>query len=235
MRYPSKFRIFSLLFSSILFLNCAPVHQNANNNGSGQSSELASPESQAIFQSTLFPILQNNCAQCHGVNQQPMFAVADPTISQNTLLNSALVNLQSPVDSRIVQKVLEGHQNFSNALATEIEAAIDNWATQLQASSPGGSPIPAPPILEATFSSIQALILIPKCVGCHSPGGERPQEDYSTYQSTMNTGGIAPGEPNNSEMFRECESGSMPENAPPLSNQEMLALEGWILMGAPNN
>jgi len=222
------------LFIIFFFQNCSPMHEGLQSQSFGSSAE-ATLQSAAIFESTLYPILQNNCAQCHGVSQVPQFAVVDPLASHNALFQFGLVDLTTPSNSRLVSKIVQGHQGFSLSLSTQIETAIQAWADGLLASDPSGGGLPQAPVLEATFSSIHALILVPKCVGCHSPTGTRKSEDYSDYQSTLQTGKIVPGNANASEAYQECVSGSMPENAPRLSDQELAAIRDWINAGAMNN
>ncbi|MCB0408150.1 MAG: hypothetical protein KDD34_08105 [Bdellovibrionales bacterium] len=224
------------LFIIFLFQNCSPMHEGLQSQGLGSSAE-ATLQSASIFESTLHPILQNNCAQCHGVSQIPRFAVADPLASHDALFQYGLVDLTTPSNSRLVSKIAQGHQGFSSSLSTQIETAIQAWADGLLAANPGSGlgGLPPTPVLEATFSSIHSLILVPKCVGCHSPTGTRRSEDYSDYQSTLQTGKIVPGNANGSEAYQECVSGSMPEGAPRLSDQELAVLKDWINAGALNN
>ena len=184
------------------------------------------------FGKTLYPLIQTNCANCHGVDQQPMFAITDVTDSHDYLIDTALVDLQNPSNSRVVTQVLSGHQNFAPALGEELETQIIAWADNIVAE---GGMLPEPPPLEATFTSIHNRILIPKCVGCHSPGGERSKEDYSDYQTTLQTGKVKPGDSNDSDMYKECADGEMPEDAPNLSNEELTVLRDWINAGALDN
>lgn len=141
------------------------------------------------------------------------------------------MDLINPSNSRMVQKIQEGHEGFPVSLSTDLQSAIAQWAANL-----GGAPPPAPTIqLTATFSSIHQLILLPKCATCHNPNGTRRSEDYSTYSSTINTGGVAIGNAAGSALYDECASGSMPEQAPTLSSEELTAIRDWINAGALND
>ena len=97
------------------------------------------------------------------------------------------------------------------------------------------TPAPAPVGIEAKFSSIHSLVLVPKCVGCHNPNGIRSREDYSDFRSTITTGKVIPGNANGSEMYTECSSGSMPIGGSPLTADELTALRTWIDNGAQDN
>lgn len=247
-RFEMSLVLIALSFTLLFFQNCGTaVHESllsqeslldlANPYDPNNPNNVLSGDSVAFFESTLKPSLAQ-CASCHGANQQPLFAVSDSIESHDALLTYGLVDLTNPAGSRIVQKISGGHQGFSAAVSNELETKILEWATLLTTSVPEGTnppPLPAPPTLKATFSSIHALILVPKCLGCHSPTGERPSEDYTNYNTTLNTGGIKPGDINDSSLYEECADGKMPENSNRLSNDELKALRDWINAGAPNN
>lgn len=217
----------SLLF--ILFQNCSAYHE-ANSFSSTSPLDDNNDESISIFEITLKPLLQE-CSACHGVNQLPLFAVADSKMSHNTLLQFSLVNLAAPSSSRIVQQIRGGHQTFSSSLANDLEDQIAAWASAIEENET--SPDDESPQLEPTFSSIHSLILVPKCVSCHSATGERPQEDYTSYLSTIET--VIPGDPVGSLLYAQCLFGEMPKGNPMLSADELAALRDWIDMGALNN
>ncbi len=96
-------------------------------------------------------------------------------------------------------------------------------------------PEPAPESLEATFSSIHKLILVPKCASCHNPSSIRPREDYTDFRSTLTTGKIIPGNAEGSEIYKECSSGNMPIGSAPLTATELTVLKAWINNGAQDN
>ena len=229
--------IFVFLATLLLaFQNCEPYHEAGDFESTGFSdlgpgSVATSIEAYSV---TLMPLLQQNCASCHGKAQQPAFIAGDATTSHNALITFGLVNLTNPSASRIVQKVQAGHQGFSSSLALALEGEISNWADALLASGEP-SPLPEPVGLEPTFQSIHQLVLLPKCAGCHSPTGTRPREDYSTYEASINTGKIVPGNAAGSEMYKECTSGAMPLGTDRLTEEELAALRQWIDEGALDN
>jgi hypothetical protein len=87
--------------------------------------------------------------------------------------------------------------------------------------------------LTATFSSISANILQPRCYKCHnsliSSGGRR----FDSYNSTMNS--VVAGAPNSSPLYVNVLSGNMPREGLPLSDAEVAMIGEWILDGALNN
>lgn len=88
--------------------------------------------SQVAFQKTLYPIIQDNCADCHGQGQSPKFAVTNVKNSHDYLINQALVNLKSPSASRLVKKIEGGHKGFPKSVSEEMKVAITAWAAQLK-------------------------------------------------------------------------------------------------------
>ncbi len=94
-----------------------------------------------------------------------------------------------------------------------------------------------PPVNTATFSKVNSTILAPKCVSCHRPaadGGFGLRDDYSDYDSTINTGSVVPGDSAASKMYDEIVSGKMPP-AKALSDEEIELVKMWIDAGAKND
>ena len=235
--------LFLLVCISAIILGCSPTHQPGDPSLSSESDSsiignddpataLASLE---IFTRTLYPLIEQNCAGCHGVSQQPQFAGPTNEDSHNALISFGLIDFDNPDNSRIVQKIRGGHQSFPISLADDLSQAITDWASEIANNGGGNANLPPPPVLEATFTSIHALILVPKCLGCHNPGGEEPNIDYTDYQTSLQTGQITPGDPDDSDMYSECADGDMPLNGPMLSAAELAAIEQWIGDGAMNN
>ena len=126
-----------LLFTALLTLgyqNCAPYERAAESDSF--SSDLPGnmnndlTKSIEAFELTLEPVItgSQSCSGCHGVTQFPLFAVLNSSQAHSALLTGRLVDLNNPSNSRLVRKIREGHQNYSNAKADEIEQAIASWA-----------------------------------------------------------------------------------------------------------
>lgn len=225
-------------FVSIItfYQNCTATHETDSNALSSTGLTLEEQISLSAYETTLFPIMSadDSCAQCHGVNQQPLHSIPDAPLAHEIITSFNLVDLNDPANSEIVTKVRRGHRGFGSADADELEAAIQAWADGITAAggTPGG---PNPDVLQPTFSSISLNILEPKCVGCHSSSGSRPQTDYTSYVNTVNTGGVTAFNAAASPMFTQCQSGLMPEGGPSLSFAELGVIQTWIDSGALNN
>jgi mono/diheme cytochrome c family protein len=211
-----------LSFSS-LYQSCSPVHNEKSLSQTSQSSL-------NIYKQTLYPLVSGNCAACHGAQQNPLFAVNDPGSSHNVLLNSQLVSLPSPDQSLLVRKISGGHSGIPVNLSNDLRAAITEWSRQL-----GSLDDQSDPSVKATFSYIQQNILVPKCLPCHSPGGRRPQTDYSNYSTTLSTGKVTAGDAQASQLYTQCFSQAMPINGAVLNASELNGLRDWINAGALEN
>ncbi len=113
-----------LIIPVVAYQNCAdnmiPEHNTTAELSSGSDA----------FSTTLFPVLRTNCSECHGVFQQPMFAVSDPSQALATITDRGLANLNNPSASTFVLKIRGGHSGKNVVIADQIEAAITAWAEQ---------------------------------------------------------------------------------------------------------
>ena len=111
---------------------CAPF--GALNEGSGSFSSNAEERQEAsllAFEKNLYPTLRNNCGQCHGVSQRPLFAVDELRSAHDTLIENDLVSLNFPSSSYLLQKLNTGHNGFAKTLIDQIEVGITQWANDL--------------------------------------------------------------------------------------------------------
>jgi len=291
--------LFALIVLNLSFQNCSSPFESVSGNGSfGAGSDSLSfneVQSLEIFERTLYPKLEQNCAQCHGVNQAPLFAVPNSLDAHRLVFNKELVNLETPENSFMAIKIRAGHQNFDVELATEFVASINDWSAELKAAidvpdnlpeeevnpelpnennpaelpvdpvvdpvapAPGepvvdpapappeqpasdapAAPIPpvTPPVDTATFSFVNNKIIIPKCLNCHKPrdqGGFGLEDDYTSYELTISTGSVVPGDSAASAMYNEVLNGKMPPSGASLSEDEVELIRAWIDAGALNN
>ncbi len=227
-----------LVTSLVLYQNCGSPSEKAGGTTS-TSFNTSSFESLVAYEDNLHQMLTTNCSSCHRTQESPLFADSDPQTAHDQLINQSLVNLGSPVDSRLVVVVARGHETVPGFLKDYLSDAIAGWADDLrragQVDDGDGGPVGPEPEVDPTFSSINRYILRPKCLKCHSPNGIRPREDYSSYQSTISTGGVNSGNANSSRLYLTCADGGMPDDAAPLNDNQLGAIRDWINAGAPNN
>ena len=114
-----------LLLPMGLFQNCAD-YMTPQHDGGGFDLSSYNP---AGYSNTLKPLLQTNCAACHGANQDPKFAVANDALAIELLVaGDALVNSTQPASSEIVTKIAGGHSGLPTTLSAQLQTAIAAWA-----------------------------------------------------------------------------------------------------------
>lgn len=88
----------------------------------------------------------------------------------------------------------------------------------------------------ALFDSKIAPLLARHCLECHDTTTRKGKLDLSKQQTALKGGtdgpAIVPGHPERSLLWQSIESGEMPEDRPPLTNEEKADLKQWIASGA---
>src|SRR5690606_28492511 len=79
------------------------------------------------------PVLRENCAACHGVNQNPKHSVADAGQALMTIRNYQLINFEFPDKSRLVTMILSNHHGIPTTLASQIQLNIEAMITPADA------------------------------------------------------------------------------------------------------
>ena len=80
-------------------------------------------------------------------------------------------------------------------------------------------------------------ILVSNCAksGCHDNASHKEGIILTSYNSTMSTGGVRPGYPNNSKLYNNIRNGEMPPSGnPKLTQAQQTLIYNWILQGAEN-
>lgn len=94
----------------------------------------------------------------------------------------------------------------------------------------------------AYFQNDVLPILISGCgmSGCHDASTAQDGVILTSYQNVMNTAGIKPGNPGDSELYKKITDGDPDERMPPppmaaLTTDQILIIRKWIEQGAKNN
>ena len=80
-------------------------------------------------------------------------------------------------------------------------------------------------------------ILVSYCAqsGCHDAASHREGVNLTSYNSTMSTGGIRPGNPSQTKIYRTIQNGDMPPRGyTDLTQEQKDLIYNWILQGAEN-
>lgn len=140
------------------------------------------PDDSSLFATYVHPLLTDYCAECHvedaAAPQSPYFATADSGIAYAAVKTS--IDLDTPVNSRLVQRLIELHNCWDDcsANAQEMESAIDQMAGNI-------SPTPIDPDLV-----ISRALSLPE--GTVASGGSRQENDVvALYEFKTGSGNIA--------------------------------------------
>lgn len=134
----------------------------------------------------------NRCGSCHVAGgQAPQFVRSDDINLAYAAANT-VVNLASPRDSRMVQKVAGGHNCWlasPAACADILTTWISNWAGTAGGGGTSGITLTAPPLRDpgaskafpaspALFSTTVYPVVRQYCSRCHAPAAASPQSPY---------------------------------------------------------
>jgi hypothetical protein len=103
---------------------------------------------QVAFEQTTYPLLTQYCAACHaGAGPGfPNISHPDPGTAYRAVIDNQKVNLNTPANSRLVQRLTSDlHHCWTNNCAqdgADMEAAITQWAAIVFAANP--PPVPTP-------------------------------------------------------------------------------------------
>jgi hypothetical protein len=173
----------------------ADTVQNPVTGGNGPSSYNGPPPATADVQAFKINVwdnlkAENRCGQCHVAGgQAPEFVRLDDVNLAYAAANT-IVNLGSPRDSRLVQKVAGGHNCWlasNDACADILTTWISNWAGASVAG--GGVELKPPPLRDpgssrlfpetpALFATTVHPVLEEYCSRCHTSSAANAQSPY---------------------------------------------------------
>jgi cytochrome c553 len=138
-------------------------------------------------------------------------------------------------EGRLDKLVQEADPPETDPLLRAVKRAIETQRNILAKATGGKTGPPA-----VSFAEDVAPILSDKCLGCHGANNPRAGLRMDTFAS-MEIGGrsgrvLVPGNPRVSLLFQKITAldpqARMPQNAPPLSEKEILTIANWIAAGA---
>lgn len=142
----------------------------------------AFPDDPGLFATYVHPLLTDYCSECHvedaAAPQSPFFATADNGVAYAAVKTS--IDLDTPSNSRLVQRLIELHNCWDDcsANAQEMENAITQMAGNI-------SPTPIDPDLVVSMA-----LSLPE--GTVASGGSRQENDVvALYEFKTGSGNIA--------------------------------------------
>jgi len=182
-------------------------------------------------------IFQKSCLECH----------SSAIHSGSIVLDSYSAIMSNLAD--VKNEVLGGTMPPDGPLSASDMALFSEWirlgapevpqptSTASPTSTPiaDATPTPTPSELLPTYTSIRALIFVPKCLSCHSAGSSQSQRPLDNYDDMMaNSSLIVAGDPGSSGVYTEVKGGTMPpRNMNQLTSEEISVIQTWIENGAP--
>lgn len=140
------------------------------------------PQDSTLFATYVHPLLTQYCVGCHietsDSPQSPYFADGDPDVAYSNVKTA--IDLDTPANSRLVQRLLELHNCWDDcpSNAAEMQAAITSMADNIQ-----------PTAIDPALVVSRALTL-PN--GIVAAGGSRHESDeIALYEFKTGTGNIA--------------------------------------------
>lgn len=164
-------------FNSTL-LDMSTLEQPSSHDSSQNTDNLS--VSEQVFFKTVYPVLNSNCSQCHGVFQNPLFAVKDVKSSHSIIMTRKLVDLKDPSGSYFLKKLNLGHNGFSKSLIDELEKEIKIWANTLEVPSESN-----PPIANNDFASSTPISILNK-IKFLTNGAALTETELKTYATKTN-------------------------------------------------
>ncbi len=182
----------------------APTVNPDSSTGTGNNNAYTGPEPQtADVQAFRINVWENlrgddRCGACHTAGgQAPSFVRSDDVNLAYSSVNG-IVDLSIPASSRMVTKVLEGHNCWQgddsaalSACANIIEGYITAWANDSQGGTANVIALTPPPIIDpgssknfpadvadTSFASTVHPLLTAHCVNCHTQDAAIPQSPY---------------------------------------------------------
>ncbi|PVV08511.1 MAG: ATPase [gamma proteobacterium symbiont of Ctena orbiculata] len=142
----------------------------------------AFPDDPSLFATYVHPLLTDYCSECHvedaAAPQSPFFATADSSVAYTAVKTS--IDLDTPANSRLVQRLIELHNCWDDCTANslEMQGAIDQMASNI-------SPTPIDPALV-----VSSALSLPE--GTVASGGSRYENAViALFEFKTGSGSIA--------------------------------------------
>lgn len=183
----------------------------------------------------------------YGVN--PLVITPGTTV---TWVNQASMLHSSTSDNGVWDSgVLSTGQNFSFRFNTpgtfpyhcSVHGAISMSGTIQVGPAPqpsiSPSPTPTGSPIAATYRNVNAQVLAPACIGCHSTRNASAGLDFSSYSSVVHNSVrpnlVVPGKPLQSLLYADIQNGFAPGSSEALSQEQIQLVFDWIQNGALQN
>ena len=169
-----KFLVIVGLGFMVTTYNACSSPYSSSSSSSEAARDLASLNA---FKTNLHGVLENQCSQCHGTFQNPLFAVSDGGSAYEAVVNNSLVDLSRPDASYFITKLAEGHNNFQSNVIDQIRAGIQSWARVVE-DYDALNPTPGGAVVDFKVASDSSVLSKVK-LSVH--GGAVTEDELNTY------------------------------------------------------
>lgn len=140
------------------------------------------PEDSASFSTTVYPLLNQYCSDCHVEGQQtPFIGSADVDTAYEAA--KSRINLETPSNSRLVQRLLNEFHNCwdvgCQASSTQMRTAIENFSDSITATA-----------IDESLITSKALVLVGDGIVANS-GGRYEEDVIALYEFKAGAGSLA--------------------------------------------
>lgn len=175
-------------------------------------------------------VLIPKCIMCHQGASAP--AGYNLTTYEGVMAGGRVV-AGSPASSTFFNRINNNTMPPTGALDAATKNLISQWIQNgaLNDAPAGGVVTPPPPTLPplaATWTSINANIITPRCVGCHNATTRSGDINLASLTSVRNA-------VNNEDLMDVVNDNEMPRGGLALTSQQKSVLQQWIRAGMPNN
>jgi mono/diheme cytochrome c family protein len=177
-------------------------------------------------------ILEPECLNCHAGTSA---AGAIDLSSYAKIMASGVVKPKDVFGSSLYNALSSGAMpKGGSKVSPEALAMVSSWiaAGAPETGDTGNNPPPVEPAPTPTYAYIGKYVFGGHCVTCHSGSKPKGDLDLSSYASLMSSDDIEAGDPNDSYLLQEVQSGDMPPGPQKLTAAQIQAISDWIKAGA---
>lgn len=167
-------------------------------------------------------------------DQQATFQKADATVkaTEKTIAEAKDVIAKAPELTKAVETEIAAVTAKVTEAQTALEATAADWlgkqkAVEAQLIAAGQM---------VSFSETIAPIFSQRCIACHNARTAKGRLNLESFAAIQKGGESGPileaGDPDSSNLFLQIDSGAMPQDADPLSAEEIASIKKWIATGA---
>ncbi len=167
-------------------------------------------------------------------DQQAAFQKVDATVkaTEKTIAEAKDVIAKAPEMTKAVETEVAAVSAKVAEAQTAFESTAADWLSKQKAVE--SQLIAAGQMV--SFSETIAPIFSQRCIACHNARTAKGRLNMESFAALLKGGEsgpvLEPSDPDSSNLFIQVDAGSMPQDADPLSKEEIESIKKWIATGA---